>query len=217
MHDDDETYIFGHRIPGLNRRRIRFITALLAALSFILLVVAVLDIQSERTARKQQVNNEIRELACAVVAPYPNTVQYVIDFRNKYDCPDYSPNVAKQLIPDKATPSKSGATPSNLSSSKPSGKPLPGAAGQTSPSSAPSTPAQDASQAPSKSATLHTTAGVTVAPHPSTPSSVHSTAPTKPATVAPTTPKASASGLLPSLINGLGGTICSLGLLCPPK
>lgn len=71
-------------------------------------------IDRERSDRKAQVDSSIREIACALVAPYPDSIPLVKDFRAKYRCPPFDPAIRKKLHPvhhPASRPTSSPATP----------------------------------------------------------------------------------------------------------
>lgn len=93
-------------------RRLRIdIHELLLYLVLAALVAAGFLFVQQRSASHADTHKEIRNLACAMVAPYPDTIEYVRNFRTTYHCHPYDPSILKEINPTgspSVAPSRSG-------------------------------------------------------------------------------------------------------------
>jgi hypothetical protein len=111
MHEDDP--VFTSKYPTVfNRHNLRFAVVALAAVTWLLVVLCLYQILSERADRRHDVDNKIRTLACALVAPFPDSAgPLVAQLRHDYRCLKFQPG-------------KFTIAPSHSPTSNPSPKPV---------------------------------------------------------------------------------------------
>ena len=110
MHEDDPVLV-KHYPTKLTRQNVKRFAVIGAIVTFGLVIFTgwqLFDQQNqlkkERQVREQQITTQVRRVACAVAAPYPDTIPYVREFRSDFHCPPYDPHIAKRLKPS-PTPS----------------------------------------------------------------------------------------------------------------
>lgn len=103
-------------LRGLTATRLMIISVILfatvAAYSIFNLVTTVDKINKERHDRQVQVSSQIKSLACAVIAPYPDSLApYVREFRVAYQCPPYNSAILRLLQPPPSAKPRTSTPP----------------------------------------------------------------------------------------------------------
>lgn len=110
--------------PPVLSRRFRIAVVVGVATTVLLSLLTSAAILSERSSRRAAIQEQIRNLACAIVAPFPDSTDFIADLRVEYQCPPYDPRLSTRIIPARpvGTPSTIHA-PAKRSSVAPAKRP----------------------------------------------------------------------------------------------
>lgn len=96
-----ETDLIFEHIGWLDRRHFAWVLLAVGTVAMLAFLTLAVGLIQERNTR----STNIHKLACAVIAPYSDTIPYVKDVRAKYHCPKYDPAIRKRLL-EKAAQAK---------------------------------------------------------------------------------------------------------------